>query len=867
MSRTDDATQDALRDQILNFLSLSSDIALNQHDADFSDQGGQIIYCLDQTIFNLFFDTRKWRHAVSSFYERSWAVPGRNRREGVEQWERIQAQSALIASEYLLSEELPAAKNRNIYLTPWHRHELAIRLKRIAGEIEEGKVDTKKIADEVRRKLDFLSGSRLDRNSGQGGLFEPDPLLEGDLDSLRPDMPDLEALKRYELTRRAATMLVDCEASERFDQVHRLVSRPLRQRLKSLHQLFPPAESDLAALALDARKWHLRILGEAQRSRSHRSPGRSPGGVWNDARSLAFVRWAAAKVRRDQRLVLITSDDTLFATYRRWWCDEGTAEEGHSEPFLLRRSFQYTPIFNFRDSKNDLSRSGTSGQELENLFSKISQAVHLTLLPFNLFQTGSGIGNLAQNKNFQYMALRERERRHGETDTVLDYYLSRFPPEFYRNRVNEIGEITELWRNIERIGIGFFYDQVVKRLEDDRYLFGIDDASEASPENVERALRYLSRVLDTITSRTRSAYLPLAESFLAEFDTPVTGAGRAPDTLWYQIAGRGSVYQLMTTWHKMKPRDRQESIRDLNKSPEALFVFAAAFALAVEEWWRAEEFARYALEAARASDHTAPRVRAELLFLCAFTKRFRLGSSGLAETPGESAGRDQRVRSSFRRSEELSADAEALLDQYHETTAGLAPAQEGRLYQMRGRSERAALRLSMALHGALRAPETRDVAVVEALENVRKAKDDIVECARLDTTVTARELRDRQERVRRHFVHNAAAVEVCRFLLTPRDEFQLDAGIAAVVDRFATLAYRQISETDVIVNAERIVFAILHGNADAREWPQLESALARLKESGLTLDRLYANALSNRTEELFSLLTEQGASAAVELPA
>lgn len=848
--------QAAVREQILNFLSLSSDIARNQYDAEFSSGGGQIIYCFDQTIFNLFFDTVQWRHAVSSFYRRTWEMPGDSGREVREQWSRIQSQSALIASEYLLSEDLAGAKNRNIYLTPWHRHELALRLEEISEEIDKGSIDKDKITSEIRKKLEFLTLIRSFRDGSDTTPFRSDPLLEGDLVKLRSDISDGVALQRYEITRRAAAMLVGCEASERLDQVYRLISKPLRPRLKSLHHLFQPSDAELDMLTSDAKKWHLRILHEFKRSGRGRRSARTIGGMWNDARSIAFVRWASAKVRRDQRLILVTSDDTLFDAYRRWWCDEGASEAGEVEPFVLRRSFQYTPIFNFRDSYNDLSRLEGMETQLGKLFTQISEAIHLTLLPFNLFQTGTALGALAHNQNFQYMAQRGRDRREDKEDPVLDFYLSRFPADFYEQRSAEIGDITDLWREIERVGIGFFYDQVVKRLEDDRYLFGIDDASEPSPQNVEQALRYLSRILETITNRTRLAYLPLAQSFLAQFDGGATLVARAPDLLWYRSPARRSIYELMMSWSGLSPRERQATIQELSRLPEAPFVFAAAFALGKEEWWRAAEFADYALESFRAHDTPAPRTEAELLFLCAFTKRFRLGSSGLVDSLRDSGGPEEMFRAALHRSDDLYVSSELLLDKYFEIVRDLKLEQEAKLYIIRGKSERAALRLFMALHLYFRTRDNPETVVADPLDYLRRAQEDLLDCFSLDKSISASELRERQKAIRAHFVHNAAASEVCRFLIDPTQGFQLDDRLSPMLAHFGTRQQRQSEDGDPLVKVERIVFQILQKTADAREWPELEKALAELKQAGLTLDRLYADQIASREDDLFQRLTE-----------
>jgi hypothetical protein len=351
------------------------------------------------------------------------------------------------------------------------------------------------------------------------------------------------------------------------------------------------------------------------------------------------------------------------------------------------------------------------------------------------------------------------------------------------------------------------------------------------------------------------AYLPMAQAFLQEPDGPAGAVGRAPDLLWYQLPSRKSVYDMIRAWPKMPDKQRTALVQELGRIPEAPFVLAAAFALARHDWWKAEEFADYALTAFQAGEVTAPLVQTELLFLAASTKRFRLGSSGLSEH----VGREDLVRSAYERSTAIYASAEDLLSQLLQLLDSLRKGQETALHRVRALSERAALRLFMALHLHFTPEGEDDLAGSSPLDLVRSAQDDIIECWRIDKSVSATELRQRRMVTRNHFLHNAAASEIVRFVLREDPDFTLDPRLAPLTRDFGKGPYRAAENEDVLAKAERITFQILQGTADSLEWPDLEAALAEMRQGSLTLDRKFAQALSARTDELFSRLTAKSA--------
>lgn len=863
------------RGQISNFLKLSSDVVRNRSDVEFGARGGQILYCFDSTVFQLFYNTVAWRHAVSSFHASSWRSKG----PASERWRRIEAQSALIASEHLISQTLPGAKNADIYLTPWHRVELAVRLAAVAREKAGPNIDRARVAEEIKRKLEFLA---LSRDLKAGKAFPPDPTLKRDMEKLGEFYED-ESMVRYELTRRAAEMLVQCETSESLDQIHRLLSRPLRSRIKSLSELFEPDEAETRQIAEDAAEWYLRIHAELEERGSGRSGDRQPGAIWSDAKSLAFVRWASTQRRDDQRLVMVTSDDLLFEVYRNWWVDiGGSAGVGsfrEPESFLLRRSFQYTPIFNLSsrerktedsdlkhdDAEEDLHGDSSMQDNVQTLFEKISEAIHLTLLPFNLAKVDSRnrpVQDLAHQTNLDYMAMRIEPRR-SEHDIVIDYFLGRLGFDWAPHG-NMVQDISELWRDVERVGVGFFYEQVVRRLEDDAALFGMEVDVTGSPADVDRALRYLEGSLEVIADRTRSAYLPIAESFLQKQLRLQEGVNpRTPELLWYCLPNGKSVYEIIRTWSGSDNGAASE-LGDMSGSAEAPFMLAATFALVRQDWWKAEEFAGYALTACKAGRSEVVNL-IEVLFVNAFARRYRLANAAIISQLDGSDGRRLATQAASAGETNLYDSTINLLRRYMAVVDYNRRKFSGRdrndmtLCLIRGFSERAALRLFMALRRYLGgqiedAIEDADASPMNPIKLAEAAQSDLLECMRLDRKLRTENLGGRHTALRNHFLHNAAASEVVRFVIQG-ESFESNSAFAQVANVFGTASYKDREQHHPLMRCERIAFQILHQCAEPLELPVLENVLALAQSCPLPLDRRLAEAIVHRKHELYRRLS------------
>lgn len=848
------------REQLFNFLSMSSDIARNQRDSDFADRGGQIIYTFDSTVFSLFYDTIQWRSAVSSFYGEEWAI-----NDTTQRWKRIESQSALIASEYLLSEDLPGAKNRKIYLTSWHRTELARASEALSSKYLQGQYDRAVIEREIKRKMRLLSLSREIRKQEEPVARGRDDILNQDLDRLRSQYDDDKKLARYEVTRRAAATLVQCELSERLDQIHRLVSSPLRQRIHPVHEMFDPNDEEVERIRIDAEEFFEFLQKEITihqgRDRHHRESPRTPNAIWNDAKSIAFIKWASSKIRSDQRIVLVTSDDVVFDAYRRWWADSGIEKNGETQEFLLRRSFQYTPIFNLRDAKNDISENQDLRDQVQKLFFRIKEAIYTVLIPFNLVQIGDrnpDLAALAQNRQFEYMAIRAKDYREDSQDIVIEHYMSQLDSAWYDEQSQAIDQIADLWREIERIGIGFFYEQVRKRLEDDERLYGIGNSEIEYEELGDEVLGYLARSLDQISNKTREAYLPIAESYLRQLiQSGNARSQRAPETIWYRLPNGLTVYEMIDALSDTGKKRKQFQLEDIQSQPEAPFMLAAGFATRAKNWWKAEELSEYALWSCRAREPAAVDY-AEVHFVNAVAKRFRLGALSLTANIGVPSLFSDRSAQKSSLAVELHDAANTHINSYLHQLGALRVSQQKSLYEMRGRSERAALHLFLAAHHYFNKssidPTSDQDQHERVLDLIGMAEAEIAWCRSTNGRISSRELRDRRNAVSFQVIHNSMATSVLRYIVNNERPDIRPKELKELRTFSEDRQYSDIFESDTLVQAEQYVFFAL---ADKKSKPNrslIESTLRATARQGIALDRAIAEALIRRIDDIAPLL-------------
>jgi len=823
------------RDKIFGTLQLSNDIYRNAVDADFADQGGEIIYCFDSTVFPLFYDTTKWQSTITSFEQRNHAIGDRGTRE----LKAIETQAAIVASEYLLSESLPGVKNKNIYLTPWHRRELALSLQAVIRDIKSNTrsdVLSSNIRKELELKLQFLK--QVEEQAGTATNRQ----LTRDLQKLEKHQFGHTELTRYVTTRLAADVLMKCPITETFDQIHRMLSPPLSGRIKSMHSLLAPNEEDLRDIREDAIQWFWRITAEIKR-RADRGgiDRRSDESRWSDARSLAYLRWASKFQYKDnRRIVLVTSDDLLFDTYRRWWVSLPEESPESDESFLLRRTFQYAPIFNLSDTSNDLHRSGVVRADIQGLFLRIREAVELQLLPFNLANLrGAEKKELASTvlRAREYLAMRTLDSRFGEDD-VLDYFMRTLKSDWYDSQRKTLHAISRIWRDIQRMSIGFFYDKITRRFEDDRFIFGLDRGEKISSDAGEKILAFFRKSFDVLTSRTRSVWVPAAIEFLMSPAKDISSEifDRVPRTVWFKLPGNQSAFHRVTQWSESGDSERRAYLEDVERQPESVFVLACLLAVQKNDLLKAEEFANYA--ATTAKEHGTSETLWEINFLSALIKRFRMGSSA-ANFERMPDGMNSMGLSTH--GGRLFTDALTLLDdsiEYYQSDSVVKP------QLVRAHSERAALQLFRALAIASFDGESEEFSAISEL-----VEADIEACFELSSRL-AGSIGEEFLAVQRQFTHNAAAIAVLKFLARPHAPLEPRPWHDEVT--MFLLGDNSYIKPNSALNAERLAFLILVGAVDPIELPRFEMATSAGFSSSLAADRQLAKLLHLGSGAIFN---------------
>lgn len=827
--------REIVQDYIFNTLQISNDIYRNSSDSEFVKSGGEIVYCFDSNIFNLFYNTYKWRAAVSSFHSRNFT--------GGEDWATIEAQSALIAAEYLLSEDLPGASSGNIYLSPWHLSELSQNLDRISIEFFRGLQNDsdhrKRILVEARRKLRVVSLFKDEaelKRVGSNALHKDLRVLSEFLGN------DSTRLRQFALTRYAAEVLVSCRLTERMDQIRRIVSLPLRNRLKPLTDFFKIDESTRKRLYDDARLWYSRLEREEKLGERDQKGARRTGQAkWNDAQTLAFVRWVSLKIPPHQRLVFVTGDDVLFNTYRRWWVSGVT--DPADEPFIMRRTVQYAPIFNLSDARSDVSASHDITKNVEKLFEDIQDAIETSLLPFNLSIIAKEDDRKRLNGSImrgrEFLALRARDSRTlrgHQPDLIMSYFLAGKKDEWFSAQAQKLGDIKELFRKIERIGIGLFHDMVLRRLEDDAFLNGMSSFSLSGSEANDDVVHFLEKSLDSLSHKVRSAWIPSALEFLGGSTRQRSHLDnrRVPDSLSYCLLGQ-SIYSFIE-----KPYNEfvEPGAKIWDEKPEAVFMVAAVVAMDTREWWKAEEFASQALIAASRSTAEVD-VLAEVRFLHAQTKRFRFGASQTAVHANSDGYVDRKLK--------LRLDADLILSQL-ETEYEAGQDAFSRLQWWRAKTERTSLNLFALIDQLSLQEPSKELS--HHSDEIEKIALSLLTCAQFERQSS--DLFERYpiaaEAVWQQIQHNICTLSAVRFVLAPSIGFRSDSRFGFVRENLRHYSELKISKS---IRYQALFMRIVEG----METPVTELALelGRESEGELFVDRTLREKLVNKKDVIYDI--------------
>lgn len=754
----------ALR-QLLRLVDLSLDLDRNLDDSNFADEGGEILYVLDENIFEIFI--RPFRHtdSVETFYGDIWSPDGQSDAS----WRSFEAQAALLTSEFLLSQSLPGSSHGIISMTAPHRWELAHRIEELTNEFHArlNKSDNTQLGRDLSRKFGaiaaLIGGTVADEISEM-----VDPRLDGDLGRLQNSGETEEFLSRFRAARMAVEVLANDDSIEPIEQLRRIVTPPLRNRLRTVNLAHQPKGKELTKIEDDARRWFEALVAELAKP-GHRQRKRARQGaskaLWNDARSLAYLTWLAGRLDPGVRLAFVTGDNLLFDAYRRWHSQgAGKGADIPSEPFILRRATQYSPIFNPHDMRGDLSSGDFSARA--NLFSMVQQALEASLLPVTYGLTWPDPRRESASR--ETLALKAVDLERVAADPELAPFSSLISASWLNQHDHRIAQIRELWQEAQRMTIGSSSQLISERLNAEQRDF-IGRFVTSHQENASALLsEYVSKLLDRLIDDSMELWLPVAqESMRAEDDV---STNRFRPTVELDDAFR---------------KDGLDPSKYLQSS-QRVFAEAAIHALRKQDWSNATRFSDLALRSgsARFQGDGPHAVDLELQYLASVAYAVQIASIGQHLRRRANA----QVRAAgLAKAKQTYSRASTLLHSclsFHFTFRDNDPFHQ--LRYVRALAERAAVNLFMAASVGLPAhtvhPKQRAEAasVRSQARSVQKLTDasHYLKIAKGDLLISAREARSIDgplaTSIGRKNLINMASAEVMAYIFAPEGGYHFD---------------------------------------------------------------------------------------------
>lgn len=752
MSEPTAAAELTLR-RLLRLLDLSRDLERNHDDSAFvRGREGEIVYVLDENVFEMFIHPYERRMLVETFYADLWSDSDKDDRS---QWREFEAQAAMIASECIVARRMPGVVNANLHMTEPHRYELATRatdMQQVNRSELEQRVGAAR--HDQRGKLAQLR-SMFPAAAANKAVSPPADLpaaLAADLDELRLGKVNDSALTRLTVARLAADVLTGDLALEPVRQLRRVLTPPIRNRIVTLQPAPPLSTLDLRSIDVEAHDWYRRLVEELRRpGNSFRARKPDTRSLWNDARSIAFIRHVVLRTGQRRRILFITGDSLVFDAYRRWHASANPSDSHYGEPFFMRRVVQYSPIFNPVDSGGDLRLRALEGERHAALFDRMQQAVEALLLPLVSSVRSGPSDGIVQGAERERLALRLADHAKLLDDPELAAFAAKLGPDWTREERQRLLEIRDLWHQSHRLAIGASYDIISPRMNEEWLTIAERVLADGDDDGSASLVRYASDILDRLLDDTLQLWEPLAETF--GFDGPGgRPRRRGPERLAFAM-DMGAIGQA---------------------GRAAVFANAARRALELEEFANAERFASLAWRSAGdQADAALDRPSLELQYLHALTLKFLIGT--IRPELSASAQPRQVSRRVALRVKQVHIRAARLLrqclsqhfeDRGDEATTG--PAEPSVLY-LRGLSELASLNLFVATSLGLVLtddPELRR----DAEYHLRLARADLRRCISEEWSLTRTGWMI--EAVRAQFMHNLAAAEVLAFLFSRPGEYE-----------------------------------------------------------------------------------------------
>jgi hypothetical protein len=826
-SPTSNKTERTLR-RLLRILDLTRDLERHQADLDFARGGGEIIYIFDENIFEMLI--RPWKHteAVETFYGDLWATDADE--EKTSAWHLIEAQSAVLASEVLVNGQLPGRRSHALYMTDPHRYECARRIETLAEQyskkVKEGGVRVGELTGKLARLAD-LSQIDEDKPTRRASPIDRKTLgLEADLEALRSSGADTRNLTRFRVTRLAVEGVASDKVLEPLQQLHRLTQADYRNRFENLNDAFSVPENQVAILEDKAKRWFKLLLNELARPRNKASRRRENRALWNDARSLAYVRWAAEQAhRREQRLVLVTGDRILFDAYRRWYAGLRPGFDGYFDPFVLRRATQYSPIFTLTRSDagtGELTADNGPSSDVLGLFHEGLEATLLALTFAKLAKSEGASADVAVARTRERTALKLVDQPSLVADPELEELVSSIGPEWLDEHEAKIRSIRIRFQAVQRASLAGASQVIAARLTNDE-LSVARRLVESDGQDAGLILqKYVSTLLDDIIKDSIQLWLPIAASFITSRKAPGSEERlRVPMTINLKLPDHSTLASVIDAWWSGGRGDRRRNaifapvgLDEFAERSDLVFAVAAGLALAMQEANEAERFAGLAVRSAgiersegRLPDPTA---EAELSMLHALTLRFQMAAVG-AETDAAAAAagnpsyvdRLDQIKTFYDRAEQALASHRTMLEGVRDDRTE----DERLLLDIRVESESAALHLFMATALLLASQERTNLEHHTQLSLTDRGIASIRRCFSLEAKL-AKQDHDWLRRLRRQYIPNVAAAEVLRYFVMPPGQYAFNDSLRAYIRPLKALM-AELPNTPPLLRAEFLAFQCL----------------------------------------------------------
>lgn len=607
-------------------LDLNADLDRNGDDTRFSGKmthgapfAGTNHYVFDENAFELLINPLvAWRYCAN-FYAEDW---GPVEVEG----QSYSAEAGLIAAEYLFSGQLPGmVPDAPIFITEWHYFQLKKRLQTLRGQLFKKARALKGNSIAETYVNEFAFQAQLEETLSTDALLERALSLASDVtrDDLRRFMGlanNAETALRFVEARNLATRLVADQVVEPLHQLDRVYTEMLA-KVRPLSAHFIPQEKDRSALKIKIEQWTETLFDTHKKADNKRR-------IESDAQSIAYIHWIAERrLKRDERIMLVTGDSALYEAYSSWHLRQPAGEA-----FLMRRINQFAPLLNPHDAPNDFQDGEIDGYQL---FSSLRRAMDAPLVSFN-------VKRWEQREGRAYLANLLRTAEAPERDAGVLFFTRNMTTEWWEQRDATFEELREQWREAERFAIGASSPILATRAE--RRAAFVTHIGTA-PDSLGAFTEYLSQLLDEIAQKGIQSDFPDAVAFVVNgLLSNIPNIPRAPLDIGLRIPSPDSIepigpeYRLTDIIERWLGGESEIiSLVDPSKNSKLLdrldivYIVAAALAIRSENWADADRFAENAVTAAelleRNNHEGVSSTKLEAFYLSALSKRFIIAST------------------------------------------------------------------------------------------------------------------------------------------------------------------------------------------------------------------------------------------------